>query len=129
MYQTSDRHICGHPVEFSVEGRKVSARICDCASDALSYIYDLTSIMPRYDHCCMIDIYSASAVCHSNDVFDEEVGKRIAYRRLLKKYLIARNKRIARFVKTLESSRGVLRLRHYKAAQHILAIDPEYGIK
>lgn len=132
IYKASDRRICGHIVCFCVIDRKVTARIYDCAEDARLYIDNMDTnvhIVPYGKEYDMRLWYDASATCHPDDEFDEELGKRIAYRRLLRKYLTARNKRIALFIRYLGLARRELSVRHRKVAQHIDSIDPEYGVR
>ena len=59
------------------------------------------------EHFCMPNSFKAIAKCHEDDVFDENVGKRIALNKLIDKYERSKNNKFARimlvFDKTLKA--------------------------
>lgn len=126
------RKIHGHTVIFSVDNnaRKVTAKIYGCDADALLYIKNVTKVhaLEPCDDFYMRNSYSASATCAPGDQFNVELGERIAYRRLLKKYLRYRNARIYKFYDFLGRCRRDLMLRHTRAAYHASVIDPLEGV-
>ena len=96
--------INGHPVSYSVneEKRIVGAVIRDCRHDVIDRIYDEYGIYPTcnkksYTRWTMPDMLKSVATCHPDDVFDVEEGKRIASKRLRKKYWLKYSMRMAFF--------------------------------
>lgn len=67
--------------------RKVSRCKNAEAIKSLIYSWELSSIFD------MADRYSGTAYCHEGDIFDEQLGKRIAKRKMLGNYWRARVKR------------------------------------
>lgn len=68
----------------------------DCAYLETIKAYDL-----RY--AAMNDKYTAKAVCHPDDVFDESVGKRIAGERLQEKLICSQKRAVQRWKNRQES--------------------------
>lgn len=126
-----ERKICGHPVEFIFENstRRIIAVIKGCTYDAIYYITDITGIDAMHENYKMRHSYRASATCNPDDEFDMELGRRIAYRRLLRKYLRYRNARIEWFCSYLGDCRKKLMLRYNNASFHASVIDPLEGVK
>lgn len=126
-----NRTICNHPVIFRVDmdQRKVTASVYGCTYDAIWKIQETTGIDAMKYEFTMHHSYSASATCSAEDEFDIDTGKRIAYRRLIKKYLRYRNARYAWYMKYLNDAHEKLALRHRKASQHEHSIDALFGIQ
>ena len=69
--------------------RKVVATITGCSGDAINLIRKRSGGLLDVDEAesfRMKNKYTASAICHAEDVFDVEVGKKLALERVLIKY-------------------------------------------
>lgn len=84
-------HINKHTVEYVIADRRVIAQIKNCEWDAADVCGCFDD---RYRMCFR---YKGIAKCAPGDAFDEETGKRIAYRRLEMKYYGAMNRRLFRW--------------------------------
>lgn len=96
--------INGHPVSYFVneEKRMVGAVIRDCWHDVVDRMYKEYGIIPSsnkksHRRWLMPDVLKSVATCHLDDVFDIEEGKRIASKRLRKKYWLKYSTRMAFF--------------------------------
>lgn len=81
----------GHEVKFYVDEQKktVCAVINDCEEDAMHFLADrsLAGLKAAMSYgFYMPSKVHALAKCSPADVYNEEIGKRIAYVKLLKKY-------------------------------------------
>ena len=124
------RKICGHDVKFTImpEQRKVQAVIHNCEYDAVSYIQSCSGFTVDGLKYHMKSMYWATATCAPEDEFNPELGKRIAYKRLVKKYLRYRNNRLFAFLGELSDVQIKISRRFYNAYKHIDRIDPLVGV-
>lgn len=88
--------INGHKVNFycNEENRIVKATIDNCKWDVINALwsnfglnFDLYDSADRHtDKFKMPSVMKCVAFCHPDDEFNEELGKRVAYKKLRKKY-------------------------------------------
>lgn len=87
------------------EKRMVVAALNNCQYDACNKLAKLTDELEcivYQDKYKMPNNLRATAVCHSDDVFDAEVGMRIAKEKLMKRYYKHFDQKIALFNEYLE---------------------------
>lgn len=106
-----DKKINGHPVEFIVrpEDRAVVAQIRMCSSDVLKTFESKSGITTdlffgREAYKFAMQTYMKSvAKCHPDDEFNEEVGKKLAYKKLRQKYWRKYHAKMGKFVSHLRA--------------------------
>ena len=88
------------------EKHKVVAIIRNVQFDAVEELYRKAGMpnlfMPNAKQLMMPDILKATAYCHPSDEFDEEKGKKIAKKRLIKMYNNTKASTINQFLRKLQ---------------------------
>lgn len=125
--------INGHPVKYIVNGDMVIAMIKGCCNDVTSYADDQYKIwFPIYNRkhhdVDLPDVMKGYAKCDPRDTFDEELGKRIAYRRLQKKYWEKFSDRLTKVSWILQEEHGNILKDIGKFAFRAMSIEPMEGI-
>lgn len=108
------------------ENRVVVAEIHGCAFDAQSVVNDIINNTTSSigviaygmdERFIMNNFFKATAHCHPDDVFDVEVGKKIALKKLTEAYHRSLNKHVANYMKYLygiaDNMKDYLTKRHY----------------
>lgn len=97
------------------EKRMVVAALGDCQYDACNKLAKLTDELDcvvYQDKYKMPNNLRATAICHADDVFDVEVGKRIAKEKLMKRYY-------KHFDQKIEMFNTYLNHVHERMAEHL----------
>lgn len=122
--------INGHPVSYFVneQQRTVGAIIHDCKYDVICDLYDKHNVCPSRPRANALDFtlpdtLKSIATAHPDDEFDIEVGKRIASKRLRKKYWLKYADRMIKFTTFIRFSSIVIKDAH-KALDRSESIDP-----
>ena len=90
---------------YSAPGQKTIAVLDGTKYDAINKIAKLTG---ESDLCLfggkymMPDTFRVETRCHEGDVFDEEIGKKIAKAKLMKKYYRCYDRKMAKFKASMD---------------------------
>ena len=128
--------INGHPVAFSVieEHRVVIAELEGCAMDALDFYTERSSFVQcAISEKALVKVALPLALrsvarCHPDDHFDAEVGKRIAYRKLRKKYWMKYSDRLSKLIYHMRKACEESVIEARRAMQISEGIDPTNGL-
>jgi hypothetical protein len=99
-------------IKFAVneEKREVIAYTKGTAYDAVRYVERKLPVSVEffgmYNKGVMPDEFRSTVVCHPDDIFDANEGKKIARKRLLDKYWRSRHKAVARIKKEINAQMG-----------------------
>lgn len=124
----------GHDVEYIVDeaNRVVVARISNCADDAQNFLFNRCRlsiysdrVSPRLRESLRMEVgYRAVAKCAPEDAFDAEIGRRLAFARLEKKYWECFARRLERMQTWLTQISADLAQRRSKAQTRAGQINP-----
>ena len=124
--------INGHPVKYIVNDNVVIAVIADCMNDVMTYVDDEYKIwLPIHNVRQDIElpyVLKSIAKCSPGDVFNEEIGKRIAYRRLQRKYWEKFADRLTKYLWIMQKESRKILKDTGKFAARASNIDPLEGI-
>lgn len=124
------------PVEFKVveEQRVVIATLYGCELDAVDFFDEKSgfALVPfswrKSEMVAMPCSLKAVARCHSNDDFDPELGKKIAYRRLRKKYWEKYSDRLSKLSMIMQSAVNACNAEALRAVSIAADIDPTFDV-
>lgn len=86
------------------EKKIIICKITDCTFDAINLIEKFENCSYKFlnrdeaDKYYINDSYVGKATCQDGDIYDEEFGKKLAKKKMLKKYHVARDRAILRYI-------------------------------